>query len=67
MKRLFVMLGLMLCFAMSSCFNGNKVQEQPAQEEEVVMEDTVDTAEVDTLCIDMEEADTLCVDEQVME
>ena len=61
------MLSLMLCFAMSSCFNGSMVQEQPAQEEEVVMENTVDTAEVDTLCIDMEEADTLCVDEQVME
>jgi hypothetical protein len=57
----------MLCFVMSSCFNGSKVQEQPAQEEEVVMEDAIDTAEVDTLCIDMEEADTLCVDEQVME
>ncbi len=67
MKRLFVMLSLMLCFAMSSCFNGTKVQEQPAQEEEVVMEDTIDMAEVDTLCIDMEEADTLCMDEQVME
>lgn len=67
MKRLFVMLSLMLCFAMSGCFNGSRIQEQPAQEEEVVMENTVDTAEVDTLCIDMEEADTLCVDEQVME
>lgn len=65
MKRLFVMLSLVLCFAMSSCFNGSKVQEQPAQEEEVVMEDTM--AEADTLCIDMEEADTLCMDEQVME
>lgn len=65
MKRLFVMLSLVLCFAMSSCFNGSKVQEQPAQEEEVVTEDTME--EADTLCIGTEEADTLCVDEQVME
>ena len=52
MKRLFIMLSLMLCLIMSSCFNGSKIQEQSVQEEETVMEDTICMAKVDTLCID---------------
>ena len=51
MKRLFIMLGLMLCFAMSSCFNGSKIQEQSVQEKETVMEDSISIEEVDSLML----------------
>ena len=52
MKKLFIMLSLMLCLIMSSCFNGSKIQEQSVQEEETVMEDTISIEEVDTLHMD---------------
>ena len=43
---------LMLCFIMSSYFNGSKIQEQSVQEEEIVMEDTINMVEIDTLHMD---------------
>lgn len=46
------MFSLMLCLTMSSCFNGSKIQEQSVQEEEIVMEDTINMVEIDTLHMD---------------
>ena len=62
MKKLFVMLSLVLCLGMYSCFNGTKTAE-PVQEEVALVEEN-DTIAADSLAI---AADTLLVNEAEVE
>ena len=63
MKKVLFMLSLVLCFALTGCFNTN-TPEPVVPEEEVIVEDTVEASEPDTLFLDEVEE---CVDEQVNE
>ena len=62
MKKLFVMLSLVLCLGMYSCFNSTKTAE-PVQEEVALVEEN-DTITADSLAI---AADTLLVNEAEVE